>query len=76
MAHLFGVDSKGALALAIGTIADLHLPALILKEWAKYASALETIKLDVFQLREDTCTTCDNSFNPNELVEVSSSKVP
>ena len=66
--YLFGVNSERSSVLAIRTYLNLNLFVCVLVEWPKNTPAFTAVKFDVFELRENACTACDNTRDADESV--------
>ena len=59
--YLFGVNSEGPSVLTVQAYLDLDLFVCILVERPKNTPTFATVKLNVFELRENACVACDNT---------------
>ena len=69
------VDVERASALAIGAEGDFELLRRVLEERTESCSTFAAVEFDVFELREDTRSTSDDSGHFDETIEISLTKV-
>lgn len=69
-AHLLRVDGERPFTVARAAEADSDLARGVLEEGSEDLSALATVELDVFELREDARPAGDDSADAHEGIEV------
>lgn len=72
---LLRVDREWSSTLTVRTEANLELFGCVLEERTERRATFSAIKLDVFELREDTRSASDHSGDLDETVEVALSQV-
>lgn len=68
--HLLHVDLEGALRLALGAGARLHLLVLVLEEGSQHEAALVAVVLDHAELGQHAGAAAHHAAGPDQLVQV------